>query len=506
VNLGLSLASAILLVLIFPGFNVTWLAPIALAPILIACAREVSWKRRFLYGWAAGIVFWFCVCNWIQAVLAVHGGLGLWLSWVSFVLFSVLKGLHMALFAALAGFAIRKAWALPAVAALWTGIERTHGNFGFAWLDLGNAGIDMPIALRLAPFTGVYGLSFVFAMLGCAIALLVLQRPRIQVVWVVPLLALPLLPALPPSAPGSESIRVVQPNVDTEANFTAESLRDLQRQMAILSHGAGVPLIVWPEWPAPFELTPSYRAFVADVARGSHASLIFNGVAETPRGEPLNSAYLVNPEGAIVERYDQITLVPFGEYVPPPFGWVNRITKETSDFVPGDRIVIFPVPSGAGPERPSSEPESANTQAATGSRSSESVPPLKIHRLGVFICYESAFPDLVRQSARDGAEMLLNLSNDGYFAHSAAHQQHLNLVRMRAAENQRWILRSTNDGITAMIDPAGRVTEQLQPYRQLAADMHAQYLQATTFYTRHGDWFAWGCLVAGCLFVLTALL
>jgi apolipoprotein N-acyltransferase len=472
-NLGLSLVSALLLVLIFPRFNLTWIAPLALAPILIACARELSWKRRFLHGWAAGIVFWFSVCYWIQGVLAVHGGLGGWLSWVTFVLFAVLKGLHMALFTTLAGPVMRKPWALPAVAALWTGIERTHGPFGFAWLDLGNAGIDMSDVLRLAPFTGVYGLSFVFAMLGCAIALIALRRPRLQIAWVVPLLALPLLPALPAPTRPAETIRVVQPNVDTEANFTAESLGELEHQMAMMSHASDVSLIVWPEWPAPFELTSSFRAFVADIARDSHASLIFNGVAPNPRGEPLNSAFLVNPQGAIVDRYDQITLVPFGEYVPPPFGWVNRITKETSDFVPGSRIVIFPV---------------AN------------------HRLGVFICYESAFPDLVRQSARDGAEMLINLSNDGYFAHSSAREQHLNLVRMRAAENRRWILRSTNDGITAMIDPAGRVTERLQPYRQLAADVHSQYLEGTTFYTAHGDWFAWGCLICGLIAALSALL
>ncbi len=486
-NLALSLASAVLLVLVFPRFNLTWLAPIALAPILIACARELSWKRRFLYGWAAGIVFWFSVCYWIQAVLAVHGGLGGWLSGVTFALFAILKGLHMALFATLAGLLMRtgsfinKGWAIPAAAALWTGIERTHGNLGFAWLDLGNAGIDMPIALRLAPFAGVYGLSFVFAMIGCATALIALRRPRVQLAWVVPLLALPLLPALPAPAPAMETIRVVQPNVDTEANFTPASLGELEQQMADLSHAPertarsdkSVQLIVWPEWPAPFDLTPSFRAFVADIARDSNASLIFNGVEPNSRGEPLNSAFLVNPQGAIVDRYDQINLVPFGEYVPPPFGWVNRITKETSDFVPGDRIVVFPV---------------AN------------------HRVGVFICYESAFPELVRQSARAGAEMLINLSNDGYFAHSAAREQHLSLVRMRAAENRRWILRSTNDGITAMIDPAGRVTERLQPYRQLAADMHSQYLQGTTFYTRHGDWFAWGCLTCALIAALTALL
>jgi apolipoprotein N-acyltransferase len=465
-NLALSVASATLLVLIFPRFNLTWLAPVALAPILIACARETSWKRRFLLGWAAGTVFWWSVCYWIQFVLEDHGGMGVPLSWVSFGLFAILKGLHLALFATLAGFLMRKPWALPAVAALWTGIERTHGPLGFAWLDLGNAGIDMPIAMRLAPLTGVYGLSFVFAMLGCAIALIALRRPRRELAWLLLLLVLPALPAPPPPTGGTELVRVVQPNVDTEADFTSESLSELSLQMEFLSRAPGVPLIVWPEWPAPFDLNDSFRAYVAHIARDSHAFLIFNGVARTAQGQPLNSAFLVNPAGAVVDRYDQINLVPFGEFVPAPFGWVNRITKETSDFVPGNRVVVFP---------------------ADG------------HRLGVFICYESAFSDLVRQLPRDGAQMLFNLSNDGYFARTAARDQHLELARMRAAENRRWLLRSTNDGITVMIDPAGRVTQRLPPYQQVAGDMRYQYLQETTFYSRHGDWFAWGCLISGTL-------
>jgi apolipoprotein N-acyltransferase len=470
VNLALSLASAALLILVFPRFNLTWLAPLALTPILIACAREPSWKRRFLNGWASGFVFWFGVCYWIQFVLQDHGGLGVPLSWVSFLLFAILKGLHLALFATAAGALMRKPWAIPAVAALWTGIERTHGPLGFAWLDLGNAGVDMPILMRLTPWVGVYGISFVFAMLGCAVATTLLRHPRRELIWLAALLILPVLPMLPPAAQGTEAVRVVQPNVDTEAEFTPASLADLSQQMEDLSRAPGVPLIVWPEWPAPFDLTPSYRAYIAGVTRQSQASLIFNGVARSPQGEPLNSAFLVNAQGAIIDRYDQITLVPFGEYVPAPFGWVNRITKETSDFVPGNRVVVPSVvfPDGA-------------------------------HRLGVFICYEAAFPDLVRRFPRDGAEVLFNISNDGYFAHSAAREQHLSLARMRAAENRRWVLFATNDGITAMLDSSGRITDRLPPYRQLAADMRYQYLQGTTFYTRHGDWFAWGCLAVGCL-------
>src|SRR5262249_41281604 len=156
-----------------------------IAPILIACAREASWKRRFLDGWIAGAIFWGGVCYWIQFVLGVHGGMGRWGGWGTFFLFAIYKGLHIGAFAALAGRLISSAWAIPAVAALWTGLERTHGPMAFAWLDLGNAGIEMPLLLRLAPITGVYGLSFVFAMLGCAVALIVLRRPRSHLFWLV---------------------------------------------------------------------------------------------------------------------------------------------------------------------------------------------------------------------------------------------------------------------------------------------------------------------------------
>jgi apolipoprotein N-acyltransferase len=468
VNFALSLASSVLLILCFPRFNFTWLAPVAIAPLLVACAREASWKRRFLNGWAAGFVFWFGVCYWIQFVLEVHGGLGRWLAWATFLLFAILKGLHLALFAALAGWLMPRWFAIPAVAAWWTGIERTHGPLGFAWLDLGNAGIDMPVAARLAPLNGVYGLSFVFAMLGCAVALMILRRPRRELLWLVVLALLPVLTPLPPPRQGAELVRVVQPNLDTEAEWTNESVMELQRNLLMLSRTSDVPLVVWPEAPAPFYPgTASFQDFLEQVTRGARASLLMNGVARTAAGEPLNSAFFVDSSGTILDRYDQINLVPFGEFVPPLFVWMNRITKEAGDFVPGKRVVTF---------------------------------PLGGHHIGAFICYEAAFPDLVRQFPRDGAEALVNLSNDGYFGTSdAAREQHLELARMRAAENQRWILFATNDGITAMIDPAGRIRERLRPYRTVAATMRYGYGSGLTLYTRYGAWFAWGCLILSCL-------
>ncbi len=466
-NLALSLLSAVLLILIFPPFHLTWLAPVALAPLLVACARESSWRRRLLEGWAAGFVFWFGVCTWIQFVLEVHGGLGRWGGWATFVLFSMLKGLHLALFSTLAGFLMPKPWAIPAVAALWTGIERTHGPLGFAWLDLGNAGIDMPVAMRLAPITGVYGLSFIFAMLACAVALIILRRPRRDLAWILALVLLLVLPAAPAPDRGSEQALLIQPNIDTEMTWTQSTLDRVEQELSVLSHAPGTGLIVWPEAPAPFYPSdPAFREYTARIARKEQVYFLFGGVAYAASGAPLNSAFLLDPSGRMIDRYDKIKLVPFGEFVPSVFGWVNRITKEIGDFSPGNRIVVFPIAS---------------------------------HHLGAFICYESAFPDLVRQFARGGAEVLVNLSNDGYFGHSAAREQHLELVRMRAAENRRWILRSTNDGITATVDPAGRVWYRAPPYQELAGVVSYRYLANVTPYTRYGDWFAWGCLLAALL-------
>ncbi len=464
-NLGLCLLSAILLLLVFPGFDVHLLAPYRSHAAALRRRSYPNWRHRFLMGWLAGIVFWFGLCTWIQFVLQDHGGMGRFGSWGAFLLFCILKALHLAVFALLAGPLMNRRYALPAVAALWTGLERTHGTFGFAWLQLGNAGIDMSLPLRVAPFIGVYGLSFVFCLIAAAVACLLLRRPRI---YLAPLFVLPLLwllPAIHEGTPAPDRALVVQPNIDTEIEWTGERQKQTELQLGLLSMAIPAPLVIWPELPAPlyYYSDPEFRAEAVRIAQ-RHGYFLFGTVAYTPKGAPLNSALLLGPNGDAIGRYDKIYLVPFGEFVPPLFSFVNRITQEAGDFAPGHEIKVLP---------------------AAG------------HRLGVFICYESAFPHLVRQFAEKGADVLVNISNDGYFGHFDARQQHLLLVRMRAVENRRFIIRATNDGLTAVIDPSGRIIKELQPYEQLAAPVHYGAVEATTFYTRHGDWFAWGCLMIG---------
>jgi apolipoprotein N-acyltransferase len=480
-NYALAALSAILLILAFPRFDLVWLAPVGVTPLLMASARETGHLKRFLLGYVCGFIYWFGVCYWIQSVLAQYGGIGSAGAWALFLLFCLAKAFHMAIFALAAGIVMRTAWAIPGVAALWVAIEVTHGPLGFAWLALGNAGVDMSVPMRLAPYAGVYGLSFVFVMLSSALAVAFLHRPRWQLAWLAPLPLLILLPRLPDVQPGRQTAVLVQPNISETVQWTPQSLAKMERRLVylsmngVLSGGAESPqLLVWPEVPAPlYADDPAYLQMAATLARVTRTYFLGGVVAHRSDGALLNSALLVAPSGDVLGRYDKVHLVPFGEFVPWPFGFANKISTEVGDFVPGNRVVVLPVAD---------------------------------RRIGTFICYESAFPNFVRQFAANGAELLVNISNDSWFGKSAARVQHLKMVRMRAAENRRWLLRSTNDGITATIDPAGRLLGTLPNYVESASRTGYSYIKDLTFYTRHGDWFPLLCAIFGAGVLACALL
>lgn len=471
-NWLLALATAGLLVLCFPPFDLVWLAPFALTPLLVALSREPRPRFRFLLGYLAGIPYWFFLCRWIQFVLEYHGGMGPVGGWAVFILFCLAKALHMGVFAVLAAPLLRHWFAVPAVAALWAAIERTHGDLGFQWLTLGNAAADMGVPLRLAPFTGTYGVSFVFVLMAMSWLKVAQRRPRHYLPWLAGAAALLfVLPPLPDATPGTEQAIVLQPNLNPETEYNEASLRRLVGQLTDLTLRSArrtdapvARLMVWPEVPAPFyyHRDAGFREAVVNLAADAKAALLVGTVSYTNSGSPLNSAILLNDAGWLTGQYDKVNLVPFGEFVPPLFGFVNRITTEISDFVPG-----------TGPEVMSADR----------------------HRVGTFICYESVFPDYVRRFSALGAEVLVNVSNDGYFGRSAAYPQHLRLVRMRAVENRRWVLRATNDGFTVAIDPAGRIAAEVPAYRRLAARLPYQPRRDLTLYARWGDWFVVGCAV-----------
>ena len=483
-NFVLALSSAGLLVLLFPPFGFVWLAPIALAPLLIACAREDRWQWRFAFGYAAGVVYWFGLCHWIQWTLEHHAAMSGGLAWVLFALFCLAKALQTGAFAALAGLVLRKWLALPAIAAMWVAIEWTHSYTGFEWLNLGNAAADMSLPLRLAPITGVWGVSFALALMGAVVAevaLSIMERQKKHPsVWLLALPCLVFLPALPVARTGAETAVVVQPNIDDESVWTEDLLASTERQMRLFSITAAgrdhsTAVIVWPEVPAPFyESDSAFTGLISTVAKQAQAAVLTGVVARTSSREPLNSALLVDENGNRVSRYDKVNLVPFGEFVPWPFGLVTRkVSSEAGEFAPGSKVVVSKVEG---------------------------------HAIGTFICYESVFPSYIRQFAAAGAQVLVNISNDSWFGKTAARYQHLLIVRMRAAENDRWIVRATNDGISGVIDPAGRVGLTVPEYREGSARLHYNYIGDQTFYTRHGDWFVLVCAIVALSAVASAVL
>jgi apolipoprotein N-acyltransferase len=188
--------------------------------------------------------------------------------------------------------------------------------------------------------------------------------------------------------------------------------------------------------------------------------------------EMFNSAGLVSPTGEWTARYDKVHLVPFGEYVPfrQMFSFAAGLTKEVGDFSRGT----------------SREPLDAGGT-----------------KLGVFICYESIFPDEIRQFVRNGAQVLVNISNDGWYGDSGAYAQHLKQSRMRAVENDRWLLLDTNTGVTAAIDPDGRIVASSPRKTRTALRAPYALINSSTFYTRHGDWFAYLCAIISVAALLT---
>jgi apolipoprotein N-acyltransferase len=361
---------------------------------------------------------------------------------------------------------------------LWVALEyaRTHLFTGFPWLLLGYTLTDYFSLARLARWTGVYGLSYLLVALPVA-CLWILHRPgRLATVHFIATVALLLgLGFTSPEEQYAENQRafLVQTNIPQEVAFerwdqaTQAPLLGRLRELTLRAAARqdAPALVLWPEVPAPFYFHEDNftRQFAEDIARQTNSYFVMGIVAYAPgsnRMRPLNSYVLLDPSGKAVSQYDKIHLVPFGEYVPLRRWLViaENLTAEIGDFVPGQDFVVSRMPGGG---------------------------------VGGFICYEAIFPDLVRRFVQGGAEALVNISNDGWYGSSAARYQHLLMARMRAVENARYLLRATNTGITAVIRPNGQVAAQIAPDVPGVLSARWAFQDRRTFYTRHGDWFAW---------------
>ena len=508
----LVLLSAFLQILIFPLPRLYFLCWIALAPLLVALLRARApqtlqldapkkleparpWQG-FLLGYVCGIVWYLGTCYWVFDTMHQYGGLSVPMGLFVLVLFALYLGLYHGAFGLLIALLARKTAdnriALLAAPFVWVAVELARTRItGFPWDLLGTSQIDNIPLTRIATVTGVYGLSLEIMLVNAAFAAAFLVRhQQRKVLLIASLGAAALLQAgrwVEPGPVASDHAAVLlQQNLavagsgEWTKSYFEETLRDFVSESELAARslrpdGApseqGSTLIVWPESPAPFfGADPIFREAVSNLAKQTNAWVVTGNIGiqtptpETAKSLEFNSAQLVSPTGAWDGRYDKIHLVPFGEYVPfrSVFSFAAGLTEAVGDFTHGTSRA--PLVAGE-------------------------------HPLGVFICYESIFPGEIRQLANQGAQVLVNISNDGWYGDSGAWAQHLNQARMRAVENNRWLLRDTNTGLTASIDPYGRVVTSLP--RKTRATLVAPYslIETKTFYTEHGDWLAWLCAI-----------
>ena len=499
----LAIVSAILQVLIFPLPNLYILSWIAVAPLLIGILRArragplqlegnvkllpASPLQGFMLGYFCGIL-WYCgSCYWIYDTMKKFGGIGTFGAAGLLLLFCLYLGLYHGAFGLITALIARRSIraALAIAPFLWVAVELARTRItGFPWDLLGIAQADnIPLA-RLARVTGVYGISLEIMIVNTAFAAAWLvrrdRRSSMLLAACAAAFVLQIARWMPvPAFPTGRSAVLVQENVpvldnnDWTRQYFADTLRELSDLSRSRKENAPSPdLIVWPESPAPFYSgDPEFRRGITQLATDAHAWVVAGNVGVEPTGSPsqnvttiFNSASLVSPSGQWIGRYDKMHLVPFGEYVPFKqfLGFAGGLTQEVGDFTAG--TTRLPLPTGD-------------------------------EKLGIFICYESIFPDEIRQFAKSGAQVLVNISNDGWYGDSGAYAQHLKQARMRAIENNRWLLRDTNTGVTAAIDPVGRITESVP--RKIRTSLVANYglISETTFYTRHGDWLAYACAI-----------
>ncbi|HVA62658.1 MAG TPA: apolipoprotein N-acyltransferase [Terriglobales bacterium] len=503
-------ASGAGLAAVFPLLGWDWMAWFALVPLLIVVARAENWWRALAPGYLAGVVFFALSCPWIATTIHNYGDLSSATAGLVFVLFLLLMASYLAIFAWL-GHAIGRGLGhrLLPLPFLWVAVEllRTYTPMGgFPWNLLGSSQAAHAGFMLVAPVAGVYGASFLIALANTLLAGLLLRfydernasRPRpwptrmdgVLAAGLGLILAFATLPYHPPSLPvRTLRARLVQPNTPLKGSWTNARLRSFLDQQLQLSAPAKAPpaaLILWPEQPAPLDyaLQTEFQAMTAELLSRTRATFVFGEVTYpltalgTPDFDlPRNSVLVVHPDGTSGERYDKLHLVPFGEYVPLPawlkhWAGVGKLVQNVGDFVPGQGPVLF---------------------------------SLNGRRFATLICYESIFPALARREVAMGAEWLVNQSDDGWYGTSSAAAQGLQMAQVRAIENRRWLLRDTNDGITAVIDPYGRITAELPQRRAAALEASFSPLTELTFYTRHGDWLAYACCIMVALLGVAAL-
>jgi apolipoprotein N-acyltransferase len=492
-----AIASGLLLTGSFPETNLSWLAWFALIPLLIA-VKDLKFREGFKIGLLAGLVHYTTLLYWLSYTMEMYGHLPLYLAIPILFLFSFYLSVYTAVFSGmLTLIRLRPLHLIFVIPALWVSLEyvRSFLFTGFPWELIAYSQYKSLHIIQISDILGPYGVSFLLVLSNAAVFIGFLYLIRsdqsekkasgtdfalsalififaLTIVWFYGKFRIELTDKLV-SVSHKARISVVQGNIEQSEKWDPSLQLAATKKYLALSRSAlkdKPDLAVWPETAAPFYFEYD-RALTETVQRGiAETGISFLiGSPSLKAGRDniryYNSAFLIGPDGKVSGKYDKVHLVPFGEYVPLkkwlPF--VGKIVEQVGDFQPGEKGTVI---------------------------------SLNGHSIGVLICYELIFPYLSRAEARNGAGLLVNITNDAWYGKTSAPYQHFSMAPFRAVENRRALVRAANTGISGFIDPSGRIISSTPLFEEAVMTETVPILNEKTFYTRFGDIFAFICLAA----------
>lgn len=496
-QLLLAAASGVLLTAAFPNIDLSALAWVALVPLLLA-VRNRSGPVTFWIGFAAGTVHNLTLIYWIAYTMRTYGYMPLYLCVLVLLLLAGFMALYWGCFALLAGHMPDKPFiGLLILPAFWAGLEYLRSFFlgGFPWELIAYSQYRNLKLIQIADILGPFGVSYAIVLANVALFLVYLHlrgqswrgikiTRKVAIGSVAMCLLVPGLawiygawriPAIDRQAAAQNIMRVavIQGNIDQSLKWEpAQQKATLKKyfDLSLSTKRRHPELIVWPETAAPFYFQYD-KNLTARLQKGISRidTLFLIGIPtvqiDGSRVSYYNTAFLLNSKGQPLSSYHKAHLVPFGEYVPLrrylPF--LGKIVAQVGDFTPG-RV--------------------GDTIQWNG------------HDLGVLICYEMIFPYLARATVANGAQMLVNITNDAWYGRTSAPDQHFSMAVFRAIENRRFMVRAANTGISGFIDPVGRMIAPTGLFEDAAITGDVALMDQIGWYTRYGDLFGKFCLGA----------
>jgi apolipoprotein N-acyltransferase len=485
-DVTLAVIGGILMALSFPKADFFMLAWICLIPLLFAIRNKGPAKASLL-GLVFGLTAYIGILYWTVYPVSVYGDASVALASVFMLLLASYISVYLGVFAAFVAWTRERlglsVFVSAPVAFVFLEYLRAHFITGFPWGMIGHTQLPWLTIMQVLDITGVYGVSFVVVAVNAALYLIILRLARrsarfpvvetavsaflIALLVVYGIFAIKREQAIMRTGT-PVTVALVQPNIRQDLkwnpDFQEESM-EIYEEMTLASAPHKPSLVVWPETATPFffQTHPIFRPRVEDLPRRVGAPLLFGTPAYDEEGGMIryyNRAYLISVDGTIAGRYDKIHLVPFVEYVPMRwlFFFVDKLARGAGgDFSKG--TITEPIPTTIGP-------------------------------VGTLICYEAIFPESARIFARNGAALLVNITNDAWFGTTSAPYQHFSMARLRSIETRLFLVRAANTGISTVVDPTGKDEIRTDIFTRTVALGEVIPKPRTTFYTRFGDVFA----------------